>query len=239
MRGRAAGVLQCPLSHPCAPTGPRFALIGDCTASKIARVAAGRGLAFVGGPIRNGAALERDFFDLDGTTFVPRFDLRSPERYADLLRCGLPILSTVGSNVHRIALDLHVSYYGPRRLPATALSEAVLRQVIIENRTGPLRFYRVALERGCSVYTLHSSQRFPKSYGELARRLEAIFLGMLLDAGVELIDVRRETTDAAGALRPEYFNPRAEDHTHANDEWAGLVLSRFLDSAGVVAGRPA
>lgn len=212
---------------------PGFALIGDCNASKIARVARDRSMAFVGGPIDAGKTLERDFFHLDGTTFVPHSEKRDPAMYADLLRCGLPILSTVGSNIHRFASDLNRSFYHPHRFPQTALSDAVLRRLVVENRPGPLRFYRTAVDLGCEVHVVHSSQRFPDRIAVLARRLEAVFLEMVLAAGASLVDVRPETTDADGALREEYFAERDDDLTHANQAWARLVLDRFLGAAAV------
>jgi hypothetical protein len=217
------------------PTEPRFALVGDCNAGIIGRVARTRGVGFVGGPIDNGHALEQDFFDLDGTTFVPRSQKRAPELHADLFRCGLPILSTVGSNIHRIAIDLNRAFYFPHRLDQRALSDAVLRQVIVENRPGPLRFYRTAEELGCEVHVVHSSQRFPDGIAVLARRLEAVFLDLVACTGAALVDVRAETTDDAGDLRPEYFTEREDDLTHANAAWAELVLDKFLRAAKVPA----
>jgi hypothetical protein len=226
------------------PDGAVFALVGDCVAAAIGTAARERGVAYIGGPVSTGAGMERDFFDLDGTAFVPRFGdvvpqryaelfRPEPERYVDLFRCGLPLLSTVGSNVNRLARTLHQDFYRPRRLDQHALSDAVLRQVICENRTGPLRFYRTALELGCEVHAVHSAQRFPAAIAVLARRLESIFLDLLLDAGVALVDVRPETTDEAGYLRPEYFSDHADDKTHANDAWGGVVLDRFLQTTGL------
>jgi hypothetical protein len=215
------------------PTEPRFALVGDCNAAMLGRVARARDIEFVGGPIDNGATLEQDFFDLDGTTFVPRSEKRAPELHAELFRCGLPILSTVGSNIHRITSDLNRTFYHPRKLGQHALSDAVLRQVIVENRPGPLRFYRTARELGCEVHVVHSSQRFPDRLGVLARRLETLFLELVAAAGARLVDVRPETTDAAGDLRPEFFTEREGDLTHANAAWAGVVLDRFLQASGV------
>lgn len=216
-------------------TEPRFALVGDCNAATLARVARTRGIGFVGGPIDNGRTLEDDFFDMDGTAFVPRSEKRPAEPYADLFRCGLPILSTVGSNIHRIAMDLNRTFYHPRRLDPRVLSDAVLRQVVVENRPGPLRFYETARELGCEVHVVHSSQRFSGGIAVLARRLETLFLDLVVGTGAALVDVRAETTDDAGDLRPEYFTEREDDFTHANAAWAGLVLDRFLHAAGVAA----
>lgn len=221
------------------PVDPSFALIGDCNAARIGRIARARGLRFLGGPIGNGRGLEKEFFDLDGTTFVPRQDVPPQAGFGELFRCGLPILSTVGSNIHRLAQDLHQTFYKHHKVDHAALSDAVLRQVVVENRTGPLGFYRAAVEHGCRVHAVHSTQRFPDTYAALALRIEPIYLDLVAALGVPIVDVRAETTDAEGQLLPGYCGTRADDKTHANDAWSTLVLDRFLEAAGLGALVPA
>ena len=43
--------------------------------------------------------------------------------------------------------------------------------------------------------------------------------------GVTMVDVRAQTTDARGILRPEYAYD--QDHVHANDAFGEIVLRKF------------
>lgn len=210
---------------------PRLGLIGDCHAAALFRVARARRIGVVGGPIGNGAALEQEFFSVVDGAFVPH-DRSRPVDLSELFRCGLPVLSTVGSNAQRPAILLHGNYYNRPHRDHNALSDGLLRQLIEDLRPGPLHFYRTAAALGCEVHVVHSPQRFDESWRLLAVRLERIFLEMVVETGARLVDVRTETTDAEGRLRPEFFTDREGDLTHANDRWAAVVLDRFLESIG-------
>lgn len=207
----------------------RFSIVGDSNSAGIARVARSRGLRFLGGPIGNGRTLDGDFFEVVDGTLVLREPPPADPNVGDLFRSGLPILSTLGFNTQRIAQDLFHDYYRPHRLPTSAISDAVLRQFVSEYKTGPLAFHRAAIDHGCPVFVVHSPQRFPDTWFELALRLEAQYLRLLRGMGAEFVDVRPETTDESGRLRPEFFTERPNDKTHANDVWAGLVLDRFCE----------
>lgn len=221
-------------TEPALPSEPVFALVGDCQASKIARVARARGVPFIGGPVGNGRTLQWDFFDIDGTAFVPREAGPQPARIADLFRAGLPILSTVGTSIHRLAALLYRDYYAAGRHDASVLSDAVLRRVLADAWPGPLKFYRAADEAGCDVHVTYSSQRFPRRWEPHGRRLEAVYLDLLRQYGMSVVDVRSRTTDADGRLRPEFFlTSRPSDRTHANEAWAEIVLDEFLASRGL------
>lgn len=211
----------------------RFALIGDSNSAGIGRVARSRGIPFLGGPLSNGITLDGDFFDVEDGDFLPRVDGPQAAGFTGLFKAGLPILSTVGFNTQRIAQELHHGFYRPRGLDHSALSDNVLRQAIEDYKPGTVKFYRAAVEQGCDVYAVYSPQRFPEPWMALALRLERLLSGMLVEMGVSLVDVRPETTDEAGRLRPEFFTERENDQTHASDVWSAMVLDRFLDDAGI------
>lgn len=211
---------------------PTFAIAGDCVAAQVGRAARSRGLSFVGGPFGNGQALDEIFFDLRDGAFVLRQPPRSSPDVADLFRSGLPILSSVGFNTQRLARRLWHHYFEPQGLETSALSAAVIDQVLVDAKPGPLAFYRAAADHGCPVYAVHSPQRFPDPWFDLALRLEAAFVAMLRELGVRMVDARADTTDATGRLRPEFHTDREADDTHANDAWAGVVLDRFLEVSG-------
>lgn len=215
------------------PTEGRFSLVGDCHAARIGRIARARGLRFYGGPLGNGRALEGPFFDLRDGAFVLREPPPSNPDVADLLRHDVPMLSTLGFNTDRIARRLYRSHHEVQDLDATALSDAVIRQVVLDFKPGTLAFYRAAADHGLAVHAVRSPQRFLDAWFDLALRLEDALVALLEELGVTFVDVRGETTDRQGRLRPEYFSEREDDDTHANDAWAGLVLDRFLADAGL------
>lgn len=211
----------------------QFALIGDSHSAGIGRVALARGISFLGGPLSAGRTLDAEFFHVnDDGAFVGHVGLQKA-RFTELFRARLPILSTVGFATHRIAGELANGFYRPRGLDYSELSDSVLRQVIADFKPGPLKFYRTALEHGREVYAAHSPQRFPDAWVGLALRLEGLFAGMLLEMGVSFVDVRNETTDESGRLRPEFFPELENDRIHANDAWAAIVLDKFLEVAGI------
>lgn len=208
-----------------------FYLVGDSNSAVIGRAAKRRGVSFVGRSCAPGRLFDSDFFEVEGGCIVmPPFE--DPTCYAGLLDYDGPILSTLGFNTQFIAMTVD-SDYRRNRLKTKNLSAAVIEALVDSWKVHALRFYDLLLQADKAVWFVHSPQRYPRVYFELAMRLEAVLIRRLVDMGAHFVDVRDLTTDENGVLRRPLFSTIPNDKTHGSIEWGDIVLKTFLEKADI------
>lgn len=206
-------------------------IIGDSHAVAFADAANKRGLVWRGGPIGTGKAIESKFWAVEDGAF--KITLPIPDnvkaRFEGLLEFEGPILSVVGFNSHRFAIDIAEYLTGAGLdLRPNSLSSAVFHRCVIEARAEVLNFYRLLLDAGRSVYFTHSPNRHPAEHQDLVHAFEAILICELQALGAQFIDVRETCLDG-GRLKPEYC--RTTDAVHANAKYGGVVIDKFLTAS--------
>lgn len=203
-------------------------IIGDSHAVAFADAAKERGLVWRGGPIGTGKALESKFWAVEDGAFEVTLPIpdKVKARFKELLEFKGPILSVVGFNSHRFAVDIAEYLMGAGlNLRPDSLSSAVFHQCVIEARAEVLNFYRLLLDAERSVYFTHSPNRQPAKHQDLVHAFEAILISEIQALGAHFVDVR-ETCMVEGRLKPEYC--RTADAVHANAKYGGVVIDKFL-----------
>ena len=77
---------------------------------------------------------------------------------------------------------------------------------------------------------MRSPQRFNQDQVRRSgKAYEDVVVKRLTAMGVHIVDIRAETTDSRGALRPEFASVEPNDQIHANDNYARIVLDRFAE----------
>lgn len=235
-----------------AMTAPAFLLIGDSHAGAIGEAARARGLAFCGGPIGSGRDFFAPFFVVrDGD---PVFRDEDAERLyrgflealsvGSLAQVGVPLLSTIGSSLHFPGVSESWRLHAPPgedpsdAFFASPLFERIAEAVLAEM----LAFHRHA--RVCGLRTLFAlaPQRRPETAMKRAcLALQDIAVDRLRAIGVEIVDCRATTADAAGDQLAEFSE--TGDPIHGNLAFGAHVLDRALEllaenavAAGATAG---
>jgi hypothetical protein len=218
---------------------PKFFIFGDSHSGRLLRAARGLRLDFSGGSVMAGDYFNLPFFTVENGRFHMTAELgkeRLAKRLAeagvsDLLEVGLPFLSTVGFNTTNFTNRFENEGFALASAPGkTMISQACFATVVESARAGALAFYRALRDTGKRVYAVPSPQRFPEGQAGLCRAFEAVMIRRLSELGVAIVDVRAQTTDARGLLRPEYFYE--QDHVHANDAFGEIVLRKFFTMVG-------
>ena len=213
-----------------------FFVIGDSNSAVISRAAQAQGYSFAGGPISPGKLFDGAFYGVEGDRFVLTSSegAHAPDIYSDLLSYEGPILSTVGFNTQFIGstVNREMRQIG---LEAMNLSDAVIDALVKSWKAPALSFYRLLLERERKFWVCHSPQRFPETYFDLAMRLEKSFEAQLTAMGVEIVDIRAQTTGPDGKLREELYSTIPNDQTHGNIDWAHIMFDAFARKSGLKA----
>jgi hypothetical protein len=212
----------------------KFFIFGESHSGRLLRAARGLRLEFDGGSVMAGEHFHTPFFSVADGRFEMLAELgkeRLAKRLSDaglsnLWDVDVPFLSTVGFNTTNFsnAFDREGFASAPVRGRRT-VSHACFDAVVKSARAGALAFYAALRDAGKRVYAVPSPQRFPENQIELCRAFEAVMIREVTALGVTMVDVRAETTDARGILRPEYAYE--QDHVHANDAFGEIVLRKF------------
>jgi hypothetical protein len=214
---------------------PKFFIFGDSHSGRLLRAARGLRLDFDGGSIMAGENFHERFFTVRRGRFRmltelgrERLDKRLAEAgLSNLLDADMPFLSTVGFNTTNFGNTFEHQGFAIESAPGkTMVSRACFGAVVAGARAGAIEFYRALRDAGKRVYAVPSPQRFDKNQMRLCRAFEAVMIARLSELGVVIVDVRGETTDARGILRPEYAYEK--DRVHANDAFGEIVLRKFL-----------
>jgi len=214
---------------------PKFFIFGDSHSGRLLRAARGLALDFVGGSIMAGENFHERFFTVRRGRFQMLTELGrerlgkrlSDAGLSDLLDADMPFLSTVGFNTTNFSHAFENQGFAIESSPGkTMVSQACFGAVVESARVGALEFYRALRDAGKRVYAVPSPQRFHENQVRLCRAFEAVMIARLSEFGVAIVDVRKETTDARGILRPEYAYEK--DRVHANDAFGEIVLRKFL-----------
>jgi len=232
------------MSEAAAFSIPRFFIFGDSHAGTIMQAAKALALDFAGGSIMAGMHMNEEFFKVRGRRFVmttemgkdrleTRLDEASLSR--NFLDVQMPILSTVGFNTHNFAhhfaeAGLAIATSEGKRL----ISRACFRAVVEAARPGALDFYRVLASEKKNVFAVLSPQIFDPDEAAVCQAFDEVMISLVTSLGVQIVDVRAETTDSDGVLLRQFA--RAEDNVHGNDAFGELVLRKF---AQMIASEPA
>jgi hypothetical protein len=214
----------------------KFFIFGDSHSGRLLRAARGLGLDFAGGSVMAGEHFHTRFFTVTDGRFEMLAELgkeRLGKRLSDaglsnLMDVDVPFLSTVGFNTTNFsnAFEREGFAFAPAPVPGkTMISHACFDAVVKSARAGAIAFYRALHDAGKRVYAVPSPQRFPENQLQICRAFEAVMMREISALGVTIVDVRAQTTDARGILRPEYAYE--QDHVHANDAFGEIVLGKF------------
>lgn len=216
---------------------PRFLIFGDSHSGTLMRAAQSMGLDFAGGSIMAGQNLNRPFFTIvDGALVMSsalgrqRLAVRLQQTGLgpNLLDADMPILSTVGFNTNNFESLFRAENLAIRNSPGSRfISMACFEAVVLGARLGAFEFYRTLRAFGKTVFAVRSPQRFAPSQAVVCHAFEEIVARQLAGMGVRIVDVRAETTDETGALRPEFARAEAGDRVHGNNDYGKAVLNRF------------
>ncbi|MEU3862249.1 hypothetical protein AB0F03_33730 [Streptomyces sp. NPDC028722] len=223
-----------PYSTTTAPA--RFLLLGDSHAGPIGRAAKEAGIPFHGGPLGAGREFTAEFFDSSGDDIV----FRKPEadRYyrrflAELDITGLgaltvPLVSTLGFSAHFVATAENWQVYRVRgAFPPGFLSSRLFDDIVLAMSSGALAFYRRVRGLGLRTLAVLPPQRVPgHADAEVFRAVQDTLRRAVLPLGVEVVDLRERTTDAAGRQRPELCEP--DDAIHGNLAFGRMILADLL-----------
>lgn len=215
----------------------KFFIFGDSHAGVILRTAKTLGIDFAGGSIMAGMHMNDAFFKVKNGRFRMltklgrerlkyRFDEAGLE--GDLLALDMPFLCTLGFNTHNfVGQFIGANFAVEGSTGKWFVSSACFEAMVTGLRQGCFAFYAALREAGKDVYAVRSPQRFDAKQEPAWKAYEEVVVAKLTQMGVKVIDVRDETTDARGALRPEFASPESDDKVHANADYAKLVLERF------------
>lgn len=220
----------------------KFFLFGDSHAGPLLRAAKTLGMDFAGGSIMAGMHMNDVFFKVRDGRFRMLTELgRERLRYrfkeaglqGNLLDFDMPFLCTLGFNTHSFCSafrEANMAIQGSKG--KWFVTKACFEAMVTGSRQGPLEFYAALLDAGKRVFAVRSPQRFDSEQEPVWKAYEDVMAKKLAALGVPIIDVRAETTDARGALRPEFTSPVSDDKVHANDDYAAIVLKRFEEMLG-------
>ena len=216
----------------------KFFLFGDSHAGPLMRAAESMDLGFAGGSIMAGKHMNDPFFAVKDGVFEMLTEL-GRERLAirleragldeNLLALDMPFLCTLGFNTH----SFYSSFREERDFAVRGsqgkwfVTAACFEAVVTGARQGTFAFYAALCDAGKDVYAVRSPQRFDAKQAPVWKAYEDIVAGKLAAMGVKIVDVRAETTDENGALRPEFASADPKDRVHANNDYATIVLKRF------------
>ena len=215
----------------------KFFLFGDLHAGTLMRAAQSMELDFAGGSIMAGRYLNDPFFEVKNGVFRMLTDL-GRERLAirlqglgeNLFDLDMPFLCTLGFNTHHFAVAFRAEHFAIRGSKGKwFVSAACFDAGVTGARQGTFAFYAALCERGKDVYAVRSPQRFNQDQASVWKAYEDVVVKRLTAMGVHIVDIRAETTDSRGALRPEFASVEPNDQIHANDNYARIVLDRFAE----------
>ncbi|MBV9991530.1 MAG: hypothetical protein JOZ72_09575 [Alphaproteobacteria bacterium] len=214
-----------------------FFLFGDSHAGVLLRTAKSMDLDFAGGSIMAGLHMNDMFFEVRDGRFRMLTEM-GRERLAtrfneaglqgDLLALDMPFLCTLGFNTHNFVGSFAESNFAIQGSKGKwFVSSACFAAMVSGLRRGCFAFYAALREAGKDVYAVRSPQRFDARQEPVWKAYEDVVVARLTAMGVNIVDVRSETTDARGVLRPEFASPESDDKVHANADYARIVLERF------------
>ena len=214
---------------------PKFFIFGDLHAGTLMRAARTLSLEFAGGSIMAGMHLNDTFCAVDDG-HLRMLTKMGRERLArrlsndglgpNLLDVDMPFLCTVGFNTTNFCG--HFQNDGLTILGAPGgrmISRGCFEAVALARRAGALGFYRALREAGKTVHAVLSPQRFSEQQKIVCRAFETVMTRHLSELGVGIVDVRAQTTDEHGVLRPEFAS---SDHVHANDAFGAVVFEKYF-----------
>ncbi|SDE37868.1 hypothetical protein [Ruegeria marina] len=205
-------------------------LIGDSHIIALCEAADARGWSWQGGPLGTGMQLEQCFWRQQGTEFVYTGTGENliGHRFKDLLTFDGPIISTLGFNSHRFAIDF-ASYAKSRQLAPlpSVLSDQAFADTVRDSRRNALAFYRLLSDHSREVYFTCSPQRVASSLLPVLRAFEDVLIDEVAATGARFIDFRHLALDDH-VLRPEFCN--AKDQMHGNAKLGGLILDVFEEA---------
>jgi hypothetical protein len=219
----------------------QFLLLGDSHTAAIREAAQALGVGFAGGPIAIGRDLNLDFFDIENDDLRFR-DAETDAHYRLALRdigiesiaaLEVPLVSTIGLNIAWVMRPGRWDAYctGEAAPPKLFLSQAVFEAAVTASIAGSLAFYAYAVARGLRVFAVLPPQLPVKSDKAMFLAGQAVVARRLAECGVELIDLRKQVTDAAGLQRPEFC---AENSVgHANAAFGHLVIDRLFEVGAI------
>jgi hypothetical protein len=215
---------------------PKFYIFGDSHAGTLLRAARSLSLAHAGGSILAGRLLNDPFCAVEDGKFrmtsaqgVERLDHRMGQDGLDgnLLDVDMPFLCTVGFNTTNFFGNLRTENLTIRGGPdGRTISQACFEAVVVGARRGAFEFYSALVAAGKTVHAVLSPQRFSDEQKLICRAFETVMMRELRALGIGIVDVRAETTDETGVLRPEFAS--AIDHVHANDAFGAAVFERYF-----------
>jgi hypothetical protein len=226
--------VRTPYSTTTAPA--RFLLLGDSHAGPIGRAATAAGIPFRGGPIGAGREFTDDFFAPRENDVV--FHGSEAEQYYrgfldELAVPGLgsltvPLVSTFGFAVHYLATleNWHLYRRRDHSFPPGFLTGPLFDTIVRAMVRDALAFYRHTGSLGLRVLAVLPPQRVPGQSDPLVfMAAQESIRRAVLALGVEVVDLRARTTDAAGFQRPEFCE--TDDEIHGNLASGRLILSEL------------
>ncbi|MET1077647.1 MAG: hypothetical protein ABWY06_06470 [Pseudomonas sp.] len=217
---------------------PRFLLLGDSHAGPIGAAARTQGLPFSGGPLGAGRDFSGPFFDLTEGGLVLRDGEMNGLLSGFLHELGvnrlaqlqIPLVSTLGLSLHFYATTENWECYRVRggQFDPDFLGSRLFDGLIAAMAQEALAFYERLLALGLRVWVVLPPQRVPSlSDAQVFMAAQECLLRRLTALGVEVIDIRAATTDAAGLQRPEFCE--ADDPLHGNLAFGQLLLQALVE----------
>jgi hypothetical protein len=215
---------------------PKFYIFGDSHSGTLMRAARTLSLDFAGGSIMAGHYMNDTFCAVEDGQFRMLTDI-GRERVAyrlkldglgpNLLDIDLPFLTTVGFNTTNFFGEFKNDNLAILGTPeGTLISRDCFAAVVRARRRGALGFYAALKQAGKTVHAVLSPQRFSDEQKPVCREFETVMMRRLNELGVPIVDVRAETTDENGVLRPEFAS--TIDRVHANDAFGAVVFEKYF-----------
>jgi hypothetical protein len=227
---------------------PKFFLVGDSHMSMISRAAQEMEIPHYGGPLTAGRFINEYFFTVENGNMV--FTLPDAQAhmqkylsstpYRNFSEVNIPIISTFGFSVTTFVVGRYPKLICYSRIQDQAryyLSSEYFAECVRAYNVGVLSFYQFLMNRGREVYVVYSPQRFNQGpYNahrrHLALEYEKTFAPMLIDMGVKMIDVRKDTTDEGGNLLEIYRHSNPTDTNHSNILYGKIVIENAMQKLG-------